>query len=200
MKVTITHRREVREQKLAEECPGCGEKAVWRAVTRVMPQEFRGQILSVETGCQECSQCGFAILTDAQIEGLRKSTLKAYQEHAGLMTGGEIIAARKQKGWSQADLAAQTGLGIASIKRWELGLLVQTEANDQALRRALTPALEAGFQRFHLPMAVVKSQGFTETWKLGWQVKAAVVQRQTGRAPARKSSPNPCWDSPLALA
>jgi C4-type Zn-finger protein len=72
MNATITHRRKVREQKLAEACPDCGKTAAWQAVTRVLPQEFRGHTLNVETACQECSHCGFRVLTNAQMDSLKK--------------------------------------------------------------------------------------------------------------------------------
>jgi putative zinc finger/helix-turn-helix YgiT family protein len=200
MKTTITHRRKVREQTLVEECPDCGKKAAWKDVTRVLPQEFRGHTLNVETACQECSHCGFRLLTDAQMDSLRKNTLKAYQEDVELLTGKEISEARKQMGWSQAELATHSGLGSASIKRWELGLTVQTEANDVALRRALAPALDGGFQFLHLRMGVFQIQCFTEAWKQGWEVEPVVAQRQVHYSAVQTSCPQACWDSPLAFA
>lgn len=200
MKTTIPHRRKVREQKLTEECPDCGKLADWQAVTRVLPQEFRGHTLSVETACQECSHCGFRLLTDAQLDSLRRSTLKAYQEEVELLTGEQITEARKRMGWSQAELAAHTELGIASIKRWELGLMVQTEANDATLRRALAPALDGGFQFFYLHMGVVQIQCFTESWKQGWEVEQVVAPPKVRYSIAQTSGPQACWDSALAFA
>jgi len=72
MKITITHRRRVREQKVAEACPVCGKKAAWQAVTRGLPQAFRGHTLNVETASQECCHCGFRVLTNAQMDSLQK--------------------------------------------------------------------------------------------------------------------------------
>jgi putative zinc finger/helix-turn-helix YgiT family protein len=156
--------------------------------------------LNVETACQECSHCGFRLLTDAQMDSLRKNTLKAYQEDVELLTGKEISEARKQMGWSQAELATHSGLGSASINRWELGLTVQTEANDVALRRALAPALDGGFQFLHLRMGVFQIQCFTEAWKQGWEVEPVVAQRQVHYSAVQTSCPQACWDSPLAFA
>jgi putative zinc finger/helix-turn-helix YgiT family protein len=200
MKTTITHRRKVREQRLAEECPDCGKKAAWQAVTRVLPQAFRGHTLNVETACQECSHCGFRLLTDAQVDSLRRSTLKTYQDEAELLTGEEITEARNRMGWSQKDLATHSGLSIASIKRWELGLIVQTDANDATLRRALAPALDGGFQFLHLHLGVIQIHCFTETWKQGWEVEPVVALRQVRYSTVQKSCPQACWDSPLAFA
>ena len=200
MKGTITHRRKVREQKLADECPDCGKRADWQALARVLPQEFRGHALKVETACQVCSHCGFRLLTDVQMDSLRKSTLKAYQEEMGLLTGEAISEARHRMGWSQAELAACTGLGIASIKRWELGLKVQTEANDASLRRALASALDGGFQFFNLHMGVVQIQCFTESWKQGWEVEQVVALSKVLDLTAQTPGPQTCLNSPLAFA
>lgn len=195
----IIRRRKVREQNLAEACPDCGKKAGWLVVSRAIPQEFRGYNLNVEAACHECSQCGFRILTDAQLENIRKNTLRAYQLSAGLMTDSEIANARKQMGWSQADLAKRTGLGIASIKRWESGLIVQTEANNTALRKALIPVFADGFH-FCLTMDAVETQCFNEVWQNAWDIKQkAVLPRRRNSIP-RISNHDSYWNSSLAVA
>jgi putative zinc finger/helix-turn-helix YgiT family protein len=196
MKTNSPHRRKVRQQKLADECPDCGKLAAWKTATRPLPQEFRGHTFEIESTCQECSHCGFRILTDAQIDSLRKATIKAYQEEAELLTAQEITAARKKMEWSQADLAEHTGLGIASIKRWELGLMVQTDANDSVLRRALAPAQDGAFCFLRLHMGVFRVQCYTETWQQGWKV---AVPRISYSLPQAAPSPA-CWGSSLALA
>jgi transcriptional regulator with XRE-family HTH domain len=52
-----------------------------------------------------------------------------------LLTSAEIKKYRKQFGWSQQDLSKKTGLGISSIKRWELGI-IQTKPMDTLLKQA----------------------------------------------------------------
>jgi putative zinc finger/helix-turn-helix YgiT family protein len=199
MKTNSPHRRRVRQQTLADDCPDCGKLAAWKTTTRLLPQEFRGHTFEIESTCQECSHCGFRILTDAQIDGLRKATVKAYQEEAGLLTGVDITEARKKMKWSQADLAEHTGLGIASVKRWELGLMVQTGANDSVLRQALASALDGAFCFLHLHMGVFQVQCFTETWQQGWDVEARAVPSISCSA-TRAVPSKTCWDSSLALA
>lgn len=199
MNTNSPHRRRVRKQTLADECPDCGKLAAWKTATRLLPQEFRGHTYEIEAACQECSHCGFRILTDAQIDSLRKATVKAYQEEAGLLTAAEITEARKKMKWSQADLAEHTGLGSASIKRWELGLMVQTEANDSVLRQALASALDGAFCFLHLHMGVCQVQCFTETWQQGWNVEPRAAPG-ISRFTSRSASYQACWGSSLALA
>jgi putative zinc finger/helix-turn-helix YgiT family protein len=51
----------------------------------------------------------------------------------GLMTPTEIKALREQLGWSQQYLADLTGLGIATVSRWERGRLLQSRSNNKVL-------------------------------------------------------------------
>jgi DNA-binding XRE family transcriptional regulator len=57
----------------------------------------------------------------------------AYRKTIGHLTGEEIRQLRKKKNWSQLKLAEAIGVGIASIKRWEGGV-VQTTSMDNLLR------------------------------------------------------------------
>lgn len=51
----------------------------------------------------------------------------------GLMTPAEIKSLRERLGWSQQDLADLTGLGIATVSRWERGRLMQNRSNNKVL-------------------------------------------------------------------
>jgi transcriptional regulator with XRE-family HTH domain len=53
---------------------------------------------------------------------------------AGLLTPSEIKALRERFGWSQQDLAELTGMGIATISRWERGRLLQNRSNNKFLQ------------------------------------------------------------------
>jgi putative zinc finger/helix-turn-helix YgiT family protein len=76
-----------------------------------------------------CRKCGFSYL-DGNDEELQHD---AACRHLGVMTPGEILALRERMGLSQKELADITGLGVASVSRWERGLLIQNEACDQLL-------------------------------------------------------------------
>jgi putative zinc finger/helix-turn-helix YgiT family protein len=52
----------------------------------------------------------------------------------GLLTPEEIVALRERLGLSQAELAKLTGIGEATISRWERGRLLQNKAMDRYLR------------------------------------------------------------------
>lgn len=52
----------------------------------------------------------------------------------GLLTPDEISSVRKRLGASQEEFAALTGIGVATISRWERGRLLQNKAMDLYLR------------------------------------------------------------------
>jgi hypothetical protein len=86
------------------------------------------------------------ILGPEEADEAVRATVSAFRSKHGLLTPEDLKNARQVAGWSQSDLAERTSLGIATIKRLEGGTTVQTEANDQLLRRVLgianSPELE----------------------------------------------------------
>lgn len=64
---------------------------------------------------------------------LQQTIADTYRKQTGLLTGEEIKQLRHDKGMTQADLAAISGFGVASIKRWETGA-IQTQSADKTLR------------------------------------------------------------------
>jgi hypothetical protein len=46
----------------------------------------------------------------------------------------QIREIRETQGMSQVDFAKVTGFGLASVKRWETGVLIQNQAADRLLR------------------------------------------------------------------
>lgn len=91
-----------------------------------------------------CASCGAAFATVPQADRGIEIAVAYYQESHDLLTAKLIVELRKQQGLTQRDLASQARVGIASIKRWEGGRRVQTEANDAALRNVLE--LDPGFE------------------------------------------------------
>lgn len=124
-------------------------------------------ILTARVPVIACEECG-SRLTDGSAEEIRHA---AVCRHLGRLAPDAIRAIREGYGLSQHEWADRTGIGIASVKRWEAGNLIQNDAMDRYLRLLLNrenfakvttmstpPAREAGF-RFQtlLPEAVIRS-------------------------------------------
>jgi putative zinc finger/helix-turn-helix YgiT family protein len=94
---------------------------------------FRGVDVTYETDVYVCSECGLEAATVAQAGETQRAISDAYREKVNLITGEKIRALRKDRGLNQQELADLLKVGVASIKRWETGL-IQSKAMDQALR------------------------------------------------------------------
>ena len=128
-----------------EECVACEAATPYIRRLTASTQLFRGKSLTVKHHHWECKCCGAGLLGPVDIDVLAAATVAAYQEQAGLLTGAKAKAARESRGWSQIELEKQSGVSRATIARLELGMTVQTHANDRALREALDWALGEEF-------------------------------------------------------
>jgi putative zinc finger/helix-turn-helix YgiT family protein len=122
------------------ECPMCEgrlrERPIWQK------DEFKGVQLRIRTPGVRCSRCAYQAVRVDQMADYGRAVADAYRHQQGLLTSGEIRAARKRLDMSQQGFADYLGVGIASVKRWEWGQ-VQEKSMDK-LMRLLTDAVEAG--------------------------------------------------------
>ena len=91
--------------------------------------------LNVTLPVRICKSCGFEFL-DHEAETLQH---EAICEHLGVLTPKEIEGVRKMHGMSRARFSAVTGLGEATLNRWENAILIQNTANDRYLRLLALP-------------------------------------------------------------
>jgi len=94
---------------------------------------FRGVDVGYKTDGYACPLCGLEAATVAQAGKTQRAISDAYRKKMDLLTGEEIRRQRKEKGLTQQGLADLMKVGVASIKRWETGL-IQSKAMDHALR------------------------------------------------------------------
>ncbi len=76
------------------------------------------------------------VATIEQAAAMQNVIADAYRKKVGLLTGAEIREQREKLGLTQKELSKKAGVGIASIKRWENGI-VQTKSMDASLKAAL---------------------------------------------------------------
>lgn len=97
---------------------------------------FKGVDIAYEAEAFVCPDCGLEAGTVKTAGAVQCAIADAYREKVGLLTSREIKSLREAKGFTQTQLADAMKVGIASIKRWETGM-IQSKAMDRALRMAL---------------------------------------------------------------
>jgi putative zinc finger/helix-turn-helix YgiT family protein len=124
-------------------CPACeAENDCWRRGEETVEQIFRGETFHVVAETTKCVHCGFPIVGDADADRLVVATWNAYRSKHNLLFPDEIKERRKRVKMSQEEFAKFLGVGVASVKRWEGGL-VQDKSSDNLIR-AKTDEVLAG--------------------------------------------------------
>jgi putative zinc finger/helix-turn-helix YgiT family protein len=85
-----------------------------------------------------CPKCGFRAVDMNRMAEYGRSVSDAYRRSEGLLTSDEIRSARERLAMSQEAFADYLGVGIASVKRWELGQ-IQERSMDKLLRLMTDP-------------------------------------------------------------
>ena len=122
------------------ECPQCGDSRVTASQHRhtfTYGSEESAVELRVDVPLLRCTTCGFQYL-DEEAEQLKH---EAVCRHFGVLPPGEIRRIREHHQMSRARFAEVTGLGEASLNRWENGLTIQTQGNDRYIRLLAQPGV-----------------------------------------------------------
>lgn len=115
-------------------CLSCGaDPDRWLVVERPIDQEFRGESFAIHGRVFTCADCGFETMVPSERDAIVHATWAAYRERHGFLAPEAIIRFRKELGQTQESFANYLGVGVASVKRWEKGL-VQDKAMDELIR------------------------------------------------------------------
>jgi putative zinc finger/helix-turn-helix YgiT family protein len=107
------------------------------ALKKVKKQNtFKGVDIEYTADAFICPECGLEAGTVKSASDVQRAIADAYRTKVGLLTSREIKSLRENKGLTQQQLADVMNIGIASIKRWETGM-IQSKSMDHALRMQL---------------------------------------------------------------
>jgi putative zinc finger/helix-turn-helix YgiT family protein len=112
-------------------CYQCGGETVARQAK--IPGEYAGEKFNVETESMVCPKCGHVVLHASQIDAFTTKLADAFRVKNGLLTSREIRSIRNRLGMSQEEFAKYLNVGVASVKRWELGK-AQDKSSDELIR------------------------------------------------------------------
>jgi len=124
------------------ECAACGQKAVRLSIEEESFPYGEGSdqiVLHARVPVWTCAQCGERY-TDAAAEDIRHAEVCRYLRR---LSPSELRAIREKYGLSQQEWAERTALGVASVKRWESGNLIQNAATDRYIRLLADPVILA---------------------------------------------------------
>src|SRR4051812_40729041 len=122
-------------KKKLQRCPECGHSPL-REETITDRFEYRAdeeEPISIEVAgvpVEVCPNCGERYFGPAAVRVQHAAVCRAL----GLLTPEEIQAIRERFGPTQAEFARLTGIGEATISRWERGRMLPNRAMDRYLR------------------------------------------------------------------
>ncbi len=119
------------------QCPKCSSQMELRTLQK--KKSFRGVDIEYPTEAHVCVNCGLEAGTVQSAGEVQREIADAYRKRAGLLTSQEIKSLRKGKGLTQQHLAEAMNVGVASIKRWETGI-IQSRSMDEYMRMILQDA------------------------------------------------------------
>ena len=120
--------------------------------------------LKVEVPVRSCDACEFEYL-DEESERLKHETVC---NHLGVLSPSKIRGIRRNLGMSRKDFAQVTGLGTASLNRWENGLSIQTHGYDRYLRLLAIPEIVPRLEMLLMASQIADSAASTDSSK--WKV------------------------------
>lgn len=126
-------------------CGMCGGSRITTAIHRhTFTYGIGGDAvdLTADVPVRRCGDCGFEFLDD---EGQRLKD-EAVRRHHGVLTPRDVRDVRRAYGMTRKEFAEISGIGTASLHRWENGLSVQTYAYDRYLRLLATPRIMGRLQ------------------------------------------------------
>jgi putative zinc finger/helix-turn-helix YgiT family protein len=97
-----------------------------------------GEEFAVRVPGLRCTHCDFKTIDNSQSAEFTKAVSDAFRNAHGLLTGTEIRERRARLEMSQRRFAEHLGVGPASVKRWERGL-IQEKAMDELIRLKTDP-------------------------------------------------------------
>ncbi len=170
--------------ELNRSCAECGAEAVATIEHRHTFRYGSGESaadLTVNLPVRRCGKCGFEFL-DRDSERIK---LEAICQHLGILSPAGIQRIRESHGMTQAEFAKVTGLGTATLVRWENGSMNHTRAYDRYIRLLAKPEIMQQLRRLAEPAGPGRDLGNGEERR--WRVLRVTDSYRTIRFDLRRS-------------
>lgn len=117
-----------------DRCIKCG-KVELAPATITLEGEVRGETYSVRMRGRVCPDDGYKTIEGSDMPEFARLLSDKYRAAHGLLTSEEIRRRRKRLGMSQQQLANYLRVGVASVKRWEMGKIQDKRLDDEIRRK-----------------------------------------------------------------
>lgn len=171
-------------------CIECGQADLEPKTVRLQGS-VRDETYTVEMQGLECPSCGYKTIEGAALPEFARLLADRYRAHHDLLTSEEIRALRKRLGMSQEQFARHVGVGLASVKRWEMGKIQEQHNNDRILQGAMPVATSV--------RAYVECFGaiYGSTIGYNWRISESVVPADLGAAASPTLAVQECFEDAL---
>src|SRR5438105_3749814 len=113
-------------------CIQCGRASLQSKRIQLQGTVRREDYL-VEMQGLECPRCGYKTVEGTAMPEYGRLLADKYRAHHGLLTSEEIRARRARLGMTQEKFAQHIGVGLASVKRWEMGKIQDRDSNERII-------------------------------------------------------------------
>ena len=163
-------------------CFECNRADLHPAMIR-LEGTVRGENYTVELPGLECPACNYKTVEGGAMPEFGRLLADQYRSSHGLLTSDEIRVRRKRLNMSQQQFAQHLGVGLASVKRWEMGK-IQDQRLDELIRRKTdlqTHATATGIGRIENIVSCTNTASHGYILMEGWahQISGAWADLQT---------------------
>ncbi len=138
-------------------CFDCESGRLSRKAAKV-PHEVRGLKFEVEDSVWVCNKCGAISIPPDRLKEHGRLVDEAYRRLADILTVEEIKAARHRLRMSQRQFAEYLGVGGASVKRWETGVLPDKSSSDLIRLKTDPAAARANYKQLEQLLSLGKPE------------------------------------------
>ena len=119
-------------------CPECDRGNLERKIA-ALTTKIRGESFTIEGEAMVCPQCTFRSVPKENMAQFALTVADAFRQAHDLLTSADLKKRRAMLGMTQQQFADYLGgVGVASVKRWELGQ-IQDQAMDELIRLKTDP-------------------------------------------------------------
>jgi putative zinc finger/helix-turn-helix YgiT family protein len=124
-------------------CLNCDQADLESNIVISLPGTVRGEDYTVEMLGLKCPYCGYETVDGAAMPEYARQLADKYRAAHGLLTSDDIRTRRQRLDMNQQEFADYLGVGVASIKRWEMGKIQDPRNNALIVEKTTEPVLSS---------------------------------------------------------